>query len=185
MKKYNCLNKQIFEKGDFRIQPTFDDYKYLIMKWRNEQLYHLRQETKLTKETQDEYFNNVVGNLFDKKHPDQILFSFFDKNICVGYGGLVHINWKDKYAEISFVMNTLLEQSFFNKYWTIYLNLIEELAFKELEFNKIFVYAFDLRPKLYEVLKDSNYLREARLKKHHWFKDDYVDVLIYSKFHNL
>ena len=82
-------------------------------------------------------------------------------------------------------MNTSLEQSFFNKYWTIYLNLIEQLAFKELEFNKIFVYAFDLRPKLYEVLKDSNYIREARLKKHHWFKDGYVDVLIYSKFNNL
>ena len=185
MNSYKVLKKQLFSIDNYSLVPISYEDRLSILKWRNEQLYHLRQEKKLTKNDQENYFNNIVNKLFDQDSPNQILFSFLKNEICVGYGGLVHINWKDKYAEISFVMNTSLEQSFFNKYWTIYLNLIEELAFKELEFNKIFVYAFDLRPKLYEVLKDSNYIREARLKKHHWFKDGYVDVLIYSKFNNL
>ena len=185
MRSYKVLKNQVFENGEYCIVPIRSDDRHDIMKWRNDQIYHLRQKELLSKETQDKYFSNVVEKLFDLSSPNQLLFSFLKDQKCVGYGGLVHINWEDKHAEISFVMKTSLENDYFYEYWSEFLDLIEKVAFEEIKFNKIFVYAFDLRPKLYEVLKDSNYIREARLKKHHWFKDDYVDVLIYSKFHNL
>ena len=185
MRYYKNLNKQEFVNGDFKIVPIRDVDKFEIMKWRNEQIYHLRQKTKLTKIDQQNYFKNIIEELFDIINPNQILFSFLKNDECIGYGGLVHINWIDKNAEISFVMNTDLENNFFHKYWTVYLNLIEKVAFNELRLNKIFVYAFDLRPKLYEVLNNSFYNKEARLKKHHKFNKDYVDVLIYSKFNKL
>lgn len=184
MKNYKALNNQIFKKDKYCIIPIRYDDRYNIMKWRNDQMYHLRQSELLTKINQDNYFLNVVNKLFDSTKPNQLLFSFLKDEICVGYGGLVHINWVDKHAEISFVMNTSLETNSFYSYWYEYLNLIEKVAFDELSLNKIFVYAFDLRPKLYEVLIDSSYIKEARLKKHHKFKKDYVDVLIYSKFKN-
>ncbi len=181
MKSYKILNQQVFKSEEYSISPIRQEDRYVIMKWRNEQIYHLRQHKTLTREDQDKYFETVVANLFKKEQPDQILFSYLENDICIGYGGLVHINWTDKNAEISFVMNTELEKTSFKKHWGIYLALIEEVAFKELKFHKIFTYAFDLRPHLYEALKKAMFKEEARLKEHCLFDDKYIDVVIQSK----
>jgi RimJ/RimL family protein N-acetyltransferase len=141
----------------------------------------LRQKEPLTKEDQDNYFNIVVSNLFDQEHPDQILFSYLENDVCIGYGGLVHINWTDRNAEISFIMDTELERDYFEFHWKTYLNLIEQVAFEELHLQKIFTYAFDMRPKLYEALEQSGYKREARLKEHCFFDGKFIDVIIHSK----
>jgi cytochrome b involved in lipid metabolism len=37
------------------------------MKWRNEQMYHLRQSKALTPQEQDYYFENVISKLFIEK----------------------------------------------------------------------------------------------------------------------
>ena len=76
---------------------------------------------------------------------------------CIGYGGLVHINWIDRNAEISFVMETILEHNRFGEIWSEYLSLLEQVAFCELKMHKIFTYAFDIRPDLYPVLLKSNF----------------------------
>ena len=55
---------------------------------------------------------------------------------ALGYGGLVHINWIDKNAEISFIMNTSLEKEHFNFHWKMYLSLVEQVAFDELSYIK-------------------------------------------------
>lgn len=154
--------------------------RYDIMKWRNEQVYHLRQEKLLTKEDQDKYFTEVVSALFGQEQPNQILFSYLKDDKCIGYGGLVHINWIDRNAEISFVMETSLEEAF-EIHWTTYLDMIEEVAFYELGMHKIFTYAFDLRPNLYTVLENLNYIKEASLKKHAFHEGKYIDVIIHSK----
>lgn len=161
--------------------PIRDEDRYDIMQWRNEQIYHLRQSKPLDKETQDEYFDTVISKLFETENPNQILFSYLENGVCIGYGGLVYINWIDKNAEISFIMNTKLEDQHFYKHWKIFLLLIEELSFKILHFHKIFVYAFDLRIKLYEALEGASYYKEATLKEHTFFNNNFIDVLIYSK----
>ena len=157
---------------------------FLIMKWRNQQLYHLRQENLLTREAQKKYFNEVVYMLFEKDNPEQILFSYTENGKCIGYGGLVHINWHDKNAEISFVMDTELEKDFFQKHWLNWLYLIEKVAFSELNLNKIYTYAFDLRPHLYLAVENAGFFREATLLNHVKFKEKYVDVVIHSKINN-
>ncbi|MGY6523502.1 MAG: GNAT family N-acetyltransferase [Mongoliitalea sp.] len=178
---YKVLNKQVFSAGNFSIVPIRSEDRYAIMKWRNEQLYHLRQDRPLTKADQDAYFENVVSKLFDEEKPKQILFSYLDGEKCIGYGGLVHINWTDKNAEISFIMDTALEKDFFSSHWKTYLALIEKVAFNELKLHKIFTYAFDLRPHLYEALEGRGYEGEARLKEHCFFEGKFIDVLIHSK----
>jgi RimJ/RimL family protein N-acetyltransferase len=179
--KYKVLHKQVFSIGNFAIVPIRFEDRMAIMKWRNEQIYHLRQQKPLTIEDQDFYFNNVVTKLFDQEQPNQILFSFLENDLCIGYGGLVHINWIDKNAEISFVMKTELEKEHFIKYWSNYLMLIEEVAFNGLDFHKIYTYAFDLRPHLYETMEASGYFEEARLKEHCFFNSEFIDVVIHSK----
>jgi RimJ/RimL family protein N-acetyltransferase len=184
MRAYKCLSKQTYSSNEYQIVPIRDEDKYDIMRWRNDQIYHLRQPQPLTKECQDLYFGTVIQKLFKKDCPDQLLFSYLENGICIGYGGLVHINWIDKNAEISFIINTDLEFEYFHKHWTIFLSLVEELAFDTLLFHKIFVFAFDLRVKLYEVLEMSSYFNEARLKEHTFFNGNFIDVLIYSKLND-
>jgi len=99
MNPYKVLKKQLFSIDNYSIIPIRYEDRLSILKWRNEQLYHLRQEKKLTKNDQENYFNNIVNKLFDQDRPNQILFSFLKDNICIGYGGLVHINWVNKNAE--------------------------------------------------------------------------------------
>ena len=185
MRKYKCFSKQTYSINEYQIVPIRDEDRYDIMKWRNEQIYHLRQLKPLDKSSQDYYFNNVIAKLFEKEKPDQILFSYLESGKCIGYGGLVHINWIDKNAEISFIMNTDLEHEYFHKHWKTFLSLIEELSFISISLHKIFVYAFDLRIKLYEVLESASYYKEARLKEHTYFNNNFIDVLIYSKLNVL
>lgn len=185
MREYKCLSKQTYSFNEYNIVPIRDEDRYDIMQWRNEQIYHLRQSKPLDKESQDNYFNNVIVKLFEKENPDQILFSYLENGKCIGYGGLVHINWLDKNAEISFIINTELEEKYFHKHWNFFLSLIEELSFNSLFFHKIFIYAFDLREKLYVALENSMYIKEARLKEHTFFNGNFIDVLIYSKLNGV
>ena len=157
----------------------FED-RYDIMNWRNEQIYHLHQNEPLTIEQQDAYFENVVAKLFDQEQPNQILFSFLKNEELIGYGGLVHINWEDRNAEVSFIMNTELEANHFYEIWSIYLSLIDEMTFDVLKLHKIYVYAFDLRPQLYVVLEKSGFFLDSRLKEHCCYNGKFIDVLIYS-----
>jgi RimJ/RimL family protein N-acetyltransferase len=182
MNKYAVLDRQIFEHENYKIDPIRYEDRFDIMKWRNEQIYHLRQNKPLTIEDQENYFKTVVNTLYDQENPSQILFSYLEDEICIGYGGLVHINWLDKNAEISFIMNTDLENDGFEKHWGIFLNLIEQVAFGDLKLHKITTYAFDLRPKLYPLLEHSGFTKEAVLKQQCLFDGTYVDVVIHSKF---
>lgn len=181
VKSYKVLEKQTFEIGEFSITPIRFEDRYEIMKWRNQQVYHLRQNKELTKIDQDIYFNSVVNSLFEQNFPPQLLFSFLKKNTCIGYGGLVHINWEEKYGEISFIMETSLEENNFEVYWTIFLQLIEKIAFNQLSLNKISTYAYDLRPQLYLVLEKNNYMKFKTIKDKYFHEGKFIDVIIHSK----
>jgi RimJ/RimL family protein N-acetyltransferase len=179
---YKALSCQEYSLGNFSIIPIRLEDRFLIMKWRNEQMYHLRQNVLLDEEKQNSYFSNVISNIFLEESPSQILFSFLLDGEFVGYGGLVHINWLDKNAEISFLMNTDLENSYFEDYWINFLNLIEKVAFENLNFKKIYTYAYDLRPRLYKALEFSGFNLEAKLKNHTLISGKYLDIVIHSKF---
>ena len=178
---YKALNKQIFSENEFSIVPIRFQDRLDIMKWRNEQIYHLRQAQPLTEEDQNWYFENVISKLFDEEKPNQILFSFLKNETCIGYGGLVHINWIDKHAEISFVMNTQLEPDHFISLWKNFLILIEKVAFGQINLHKVFTYAYDLRPKLYTALEKVGFSKEATLKEHCFFDGRFINVIIHSK----
>ena len=91
MQSYKVLNKQVFKSDVFSIVPIRFEDRIDIMNWRNEQMYHLRQDKPLTEKSQENYFNESVARLFDQERPNQILFSYLKDGRCIGYGGLVHI----------------------------------------------------------------------------------------------
>lgn len=179
--KYKVLKEQVFTKGDYRIVPIRMEDRYSILEWRNEQIFHLRQSKLLTKENQNDYFNTVVASLFGQEQPGQILFSYLNGDTCIGYGGLVHINWADKNAEISFITNTSIKKKEYEFHMSTFLGLIEEVACNELVFHKLFTYAFDVRPEIYPILEKNGFEREAVLKEHCLFNGEFKDVIIHSK----
>ncbi|MGR3811425.1 GNAT family N-acetyltransferase [Jiulongibacter sp. NS-SX5] len=185
MRTYKCLSCQEFTQGNIRLVPIRDEDKYLIMQWRNEQIYHLRQSRTLTKEDQENYFRKVVSKLFYNKRPEQILFSFLLNDECVGYGGLVHINWHDLNAEVSFLLKASLNSVFetFSDLFSIYLDLIEQVAFNELDLVKIHTTFYDIPEREWynRVIVREGYTEEAHLRKHKKIRMSLVDVFIFSK----
>ena len=181
---YKCLTKQVYTLGDFSLIPIRSEDRFKIMEWRNSQIYHLRQETPLTSDDQNRYFSEIVEKLFTLSRPTQILFSYVKRNVCIGYGGLVHIDWNNLNAELSFIMDTQLENNEFNIHWNNFLKMIQQVAFEILNLRKIFTYAFDLRPKLYNVLEENDFIREALLKEHVFFDGKFINVIIHSKINN-
>jgi RimJ/RimL family protein N-acetyltransferase len=177
---YKAISRSSVGDGKYTLCPIrFEDRK-VIMKWRNEQIYHLRQRDPLTEEDQDIYYKSVVAKLFEKDFPEQFLFSFLEDGECIGYGGLVHINWVDKNAEISFIMDTKLEKDLFQHLWVKYLEFLKVFAFEELGLHKIYTYAFDLRPHLYVALEAGGMELDGRLKEHCYFNGKYIDVVIHQ-----
>ncbi len=182
---YKVLKNQIFSSGKYAIVPIRMEDRHVIRKWRNEQIFHLRQNKELSEEDQDTYFNTVVKSLFSQDYPSQILFSYLDGDTCIGYGGLVHINWLDQNAEISFITNTLMKKEKYVFHMSTFLSLIEEVAFNELSFHKLFTYAFDVRPHIYPILEVNGFKKEAVLKEHCLFNGDFKDVIIHVKFNTI
>jgi RimJ/RimL family protein N-acetyltransferase len=182
MRKYKNINKTNFFNNEFSIVPIRDDDKYDIMNWRNNQLDILRQETMLSIEQQEHYFKTVVDKLFDEEEPKQLLFSFLENNKLIGYGGLVHIDWESKTAEISFLTETSRNKNVdvFISDWVNYLTILKKVANDYLNFKSMFTYAYDLRPHLYIALQEAGFAEVNRYKEHIKINEKEVDVVIHS-----
>tara|TARA_B110000240_G_scaffold119248_1_gene133481 strand:- start:1968 stop:2996 length:1029 start_codon:yes stop_codon:yes gene_type:complete len=179
-KKYKALDVNIFTKNDYTLVPIRYEDRLNIMKWRNEQMYHLRQAEVLIEKSQEDYFKNTIAQLFNIEQPSQLLFSFLKHNELIGYGGLVHINWKKSRAEVSFIMNTELEEKAFDTNWSNYLTILKDIAFNSLNFNTLFTYAYNLRPQLYTTLERNQFILKETLKKKVEINNKKVDVLIHE-----
>lgn len=184
MRNYKCLQVNVFSEGDYCLVPIRNEDRYDILNWRNTQIDILRQKATLIKEQQDNYFKITVAQLFEQEKPNQLLWSFLENDKLIGYGGLVHIDWEAKHGEISFLLcnerNADVIQ--FKKDWSIYLQLITDLAFNELKFQKIHTYAYNIRPHYFEVMCEQGFVKEGHLKNHILINNKLSDVLILSKF---
>ena len=63
---YQCLDNQEYTQEGYSLVPIRWQDRYKIMQWRNEQMFHLRQDKELTIEDQDAYFKNIIAKLFDQ-----------------------------------------------------------------------------------------------------------------------
>ncbi len=180
--RYKNLSIQEKHLGEYALVPIRMNDQSLIRKWRNEQMYHLRQKEPLTEENQRMYFDTVVASLFTTEHPSQFLFSYVQTEVCIGYGGLVHIDYLKKSAELSFIMETELEETQFAMHWSNFLKLIQPIAFQGLGLQRIFTYAYDLRPHLYPILEDHGFYRERTLPNALIEDGKSISAIVHSKW---
>lgn len=181
MNTYKILNKQLFTKEEFTLEPIRFEDKWDIMKWRNDQIDILRQKEFLTEEMQNSYFNNVVKKLFNQNFPSQLLFSYFEKDNLIGYGGLVHINWDNLFAEISYLFKTeLINEKNYHRLTSCFLDLVYDVA-KDAKLHKIYTYGYDINEYRFTPLIDMDFKLDAKLSKHVKINKKFYDVRIYSK----
>jgi len=186
IKRYSFLKNNKTQIGKYSILPLRKQDIQKIRKWRNEQINVLRQQISLTKEIQSKYYTNVIEKSFYKNNPSIILFSFLHEGNCIGYGGLVHMNWNFKRGEVSFVDNTIRTKSkiTYQKDFSIFLKLLFKIAFDDLILNKLTTETFDIRPWTIEVLESQGFKIEGKLKKHILIDGKLYDSLLHAKFKN-
>lgn len=182
MNSYRCLHQNQFTYRNYTLISIRDEDIMLIKDWRNAQIAVLRQKELLTEQTQRQYFKQVVRPTFMMDRPPQILFSFLKDNICIGYGGLVHISWEDRRGEVSFLLNPerVENKKVYREDFLAYLHLLKEVAYNDLQFNRLTGETYDLRPYHVSIMEEAGFRLEGRMKRHIFHNDDYVDSLIHG-----
>lgn len=180
--EYYCLSDHEYKSGDYKLIPIREEDILLIKKWRNEQLQILRQNEELSDDQQRMYYKNIIMPTFQQKYPNQILFSFLYQDVCIGYGGLVHISWHDSRAEVSFLLdsNRLFDKKIYSKDFKAFLKIIKTVAFKDLNLNRIYTETFDIRKHHINILVISGFRYEGRLRKHIMINNKFIDSLIHG-----
>jgi len=135
---------------------------------RNEQIDVLRQKHPISKEEQIAYFNNAVAVEQAKKNPQMILYSLFKDGLWIGYGGLVHIDWEHKRAEVSFLVATARAQDekLYAQDFSNFLKLLTKIAFVDLKLHRLYTETFAFRKEHIQILEKFGFKKEGVLKEH-------------------
>lgn len=181
-RKYLILQNIKRTSGEYSLRFIQDDDIEFIRNWRNEQMSVLRQRELISAEQQINYFKNFVWSDMGKKQPSQILFALENKNKLIGYGGLVHISWADKRAEISFLVNPERAKSpiLYEEDMKHFFKMIQNVGLLELQFDKLFTETYSSRVNHIKILEKSGMTLEACLKSHVLIDQNRQDSFIHA-----
>ena len=142
----------------------------------------LRQKKELSSDDQKQYFKSSIIPLFELENTRQILFSFFKDSDLIGYGGLVNISWVDKRAEMSFLVDNSRSENNdqYGKDLHSFINLMKNLCFTEMKFNRLFTETYEFRTFHIKILELSGLVREGRMRQHIYQKNKFHDSIIHS-----
>ncbi|MDG0794584.1 GNAT family N-acetyltransferase [Cohnella ginsengisoli] len=181
---YRHLSQARFALDGYSVTPIRLQDMYRIKTWRNEQIDVLRQTKPLTDEDQRAYFERVVEPSFADCEPRIMLFSYFQNEALIGYGGLTNIDWGHGRAEISYLVET--SRSFesdskrYGEDFGHFLALMKSIAFDELRLYRLYTETFDIRPVHVGVLERCGFLPEGRLRGHVKIGGAHVDSLMHG-----
>lgn len=182
MRNYDCLPRMCFSCGTVVLETVQDEHIESIRQWRNSQLDVLRQSHPITFEGQISYYETNIWPSLSSSHPKNILLSIVDAGELIGYGGLVHISWGDRRAEVSFLLDPKLSNNkvILERYFTIYLGLVKNLAFNGLGLERLTTETYAVREEHIRILEANGFLREGRMRNHVYIHGRHVDSLIHG-----
>lgn len=156
-----------------------------IMEWRNEQMVILRQAEPLTLTGQKKYYETAIQPTFTEDRPRQILVSYLHDGALIGYGGLTNIDWSEKSAEVSFLLETRRSEdiALHCDDFRHYLALLMELAFDHLSLERLHSETYDIRPHHVEILEKMGFEPRGRLAGHATIGGRPVDSLLHEIRH--
>lgn len=182
VKAYACLPKQSFEDGDRSVRPVRPEDIEAIRRWRNAQIDVLRQARPITADEQEAYYAKHIWPAMAEARPSALLLGYLEKGRLIGYGGLVHIAWEHRRAEVSFLLDPTrtLDADGYRADFQRFLRLLKEVAFSALGFNRLFTETYSTRKHHIAVLEATNFRREGILRQHVVVAGTAVDSLIHG-----
>lgn len=180
---YRCLSAQQFaNEAGYKLIPLREQDIEQIRIWRNAQIDILRQKTAISHEQQARYYEGVIRPTFTEDNPKQVLFSFLLNETCIGYGGLTHLDWEARHAEVSFLVDPLYVQddALYHQTFAHYLALLSRIAFLDLRFHRLFAETYAFRKEHIATLEAAGFQWEGRLRDHIFKRGQWEDSLIHG-----
>ncbi|MCE2983172.1 MAG: GNAT family N-acetyltransferase [Parachlamydia sp.] len=167
--------------NDYQLVHLREQDIELIRQWRNDQMEILRQKKAITKEEQRDYYTRFILPAFSMDFPSQYLLSFLYRNTCIGYGGLTNVDWEAKRAEVSFLLSTSrTDEKYYSRDFTQFLNLLSQLAFNNLDMQRLFTETFAFRQNHIEILENFGFRKEGVLRKHVYKRGQLMDSILHG-----
>lgn len=162
----------------YSIRNINHDDIFKIKKIRNEQMDVLRQTKLLTDSNQEKWFNDIILPSYKSK-TKTLNFTILYDNKFIGYGGLVYIDYVNKNAEVSFLVekkrtknNKLFEQDF-----SFFLNFIINYSYRNLKLHKLHTETFEFRKRAILILEKYGFKKEGVLKEQILFKNSFINSI--------
>lgn len=166
--RYLCMPRARLTLGSLAIAAVQPAQIEAIRLWRNAQLRVLRQTAPISAQQQQDYFARHIWPEMAAPQPTTILVAFFSDDVFIGYGGLVHIAWEQRRAEVSFLLDTALAGTpdDHGRLFPHFLCLMQRLAFHDLGLERLCTETYDLRPGYLWALELAGFQREGTLRGH-------------------
>ena len=179
---YACLPRPLIALGDYAVRPVQPEDIEDIRQWRNAQMDVLRQQAPLTSEDQTTYYAQNVWPVMPQDEPDNILMTLLHQGRRIGYGGLVHIAWPHRRAEVSFLVSPDIAADAvrYAQAFDAFFRLMKTLAFDDLRLHRLTTETYATRPAHIARLEAAGFKPEGRLRAHVRINDDYIDSLLHG-----
>lgn len=184
---YVCLkNNQVSDVNGYHLAPIEQAQMEAIRQWRNAQISVLRQKTPISSDEQISYFQNHLLPLFTQAQPKQILFSYFFKDECIGYGGLTNVDFDSRRAEVSFLSNPnrTVVDSVYAQDFSHFLQLLKKVAFDDLHLHRLYTETYAFRLKHIQLLEQEGFTKEGVLKEHNYINQQWCDSILHGQLNS-
>jgi len=172
-------NKTLYQYNNRRLCSLEKEHIFKLKKWRNAQIEILRQSELLSDSDQEKWYSSLED---DKT---QVLFALISEGEFIGYCGLTNIDYKNKRAEVSFLVETnrSKQKEVYRKDLLAALYMLCEHGFEQIELNRIFIDTYEFRKKHIEILEEFGFQKEGKLRQHYFDKNrynKYINSFIHS-----
>ena len=179
---YIILNKNSYRKSKLEFKPFSEKFLENVRLIRNKQKKILRQNNIISKKEQNNYFSKNIKTDFKSLRPKNILLLIFKGKNLVGYCGLTNLDWSNKRAELSFILDSKYnKKKIFLDIFQNSLELLQEILFKELKFKKFFSETYEFRKDVISFLISNNFVIEGCLKNHIYKNGKFYNSILLGK----
>jgi RimJ/RimL family protein N-acetyltransferase len=180
--RYACMPRERLGQGDLWVAAVRPQDIESIRVWRNAQIDVLRQKAPISREQQQAYYATQIWPTFDAPEPANILLGYHEADKLIGYGGLVHIAWEHRRAEVSFLLDParMAAPDIYERYFTAFLGLMKRLAFEDLGLERLTTETFAIRVDIIRMLEAAGFRHEGTLRRHVWINGRPVDSLVHG-----
>jgi RimJ/RimL family protein N-acetyltransferase len=182
LQSHACLPRAIFGHLDYEVLTVQPEHVEPIRCWRNAQMAVLRQAEPIAQAQQQRYFAEHIWPTLAQPQPPQILLALRHRGELIGYGGLVHIAWHHRRAEISFLLDprrTADEAAYANDF-SAFLALVRQVGFEALGLRRLFTETYAFRRHHIGVLEANGFQLEGVLRGHVLMDRQPVDSQIHG-----